>query len=168
MNKPTGQTDATLFSLPSDLEVVSQRVLDAPRELVFKIYTDPQHIPHWWGPRYLTTTVEQMDVQPGGAWRFVQRDPQGNVYAFYGVYREVTPPEKLVSTFGFEAMAGHELVETALFEDLGGKTRLTVTSRYQSKEDRDGMVNSGMESGVNESWDRFAELLAVVARVNPG
>jgi uncharacterized protein YndB with AHSA1/START domain len=156
-------TNPSVISLLSDVEIATQHVFDAPRELVFKIYTDPASIPQWWGPRYLTTTVEQMEMKPGGAWRFVQRDQAGNVYVFSGVYREIVPPEKVVNTFEFEELAGHRIVETAVFEDLGDKTRLRVTSLFQSKDDRDGMIASGMETGMTESWERLAELLARAA-----
>jgi uncharacterized protein YndB with AHSA1/START domain len=85
-------TGALTVTTPSDREIVMTRVFDAPRELVFKAYTDPSLIPQWWGPRGFTTTVDQMDVRPGGVWRFVQRGPDGSEYAFNGVYREIAPP----------------------------------------------------------------------------
>ncbi len=150
---------ATTFTTPSDRETRMTRVFDAPRELVFQAHTDPNHVPHWWGPRHLTTTVETMDVRPGGAWRIVQRDPEGNEYAFRGEYREVVPPERLVYTFEFEGMPGHIVVETVTFEERDGKTTVTSTGLFESVEDRDGMLESGMESGATESWDRLAELL---------
>jgi uncharacterized protein YndB with AHSA1/START domain len=135
-----------------------ERVFDAPRELVFKAYTDPNLIPKWWGPRRYTTTVDKMDVKVGGAWRFVQRDA-GHEYAFNGEYREIAPPERLSYTFEFEGLPGHVLLETVTFEERDGQTKVTVTSRFQSAEDRDGMLHSGMEQGANESQDRLAELL---------
>src|SRR5690349_13129153 len=137
-----------------NLEHTMERVFNAPRELVFKVYTDPQLVPQWWGPRGITTTVEAMDVQPGGAWRYVQHSPDGT-YAFFGEYREVVVPERLVYTFEFEGMPGHIIVDTLTFEDLGGKTRLTTTSLFQSPEDLAGMLSTGMEAGANESWDRL-------------
>jgi uncharacterized protein YndB with AHSA1/START domain len=148
--------------MPSDREIVMTRVFDAPRELVFKVCTDPTLIPQWWGPRILTTTVDKMDVRPGGVWRFVQRDPGGNEFAFNGEYREIVPPARIVQTFEFEAMPGHVVLETVTFEDHDGKTKLTVTSLFQNVEDRDGMLQSGMEAGATESHDRLAELLAKV------
>lgn len=102
---------------PSDREIVMTRVFHAPRELVFKAYTDPDLIPQWWGPRRFITTVDKMDVRPGGAWRYLQRGPDGNEYGFNGVYRELVPPERLVSTFEFEGMPGHVVLDTATFED---------------------------------------------------
>ena len=155
----SGLTVAT----PSDREIVMTRVFDAPRELVFRAYTDPEAIPLWWGPRRLTTTVVEMDVRPGGAWRFVQRDADGNEYGFHGVYREIVPPERVVSTFEFEGMPGHVAVDTVTLEEHDGKTTLTTRSLFDTVEDRDGVLQSGMESGAAESMDRLAELLATMA-----
>jgi uncharacterized protein YndB with AHSA1/START domain len=104
----------------------------------------------------------EMDLRPGGAWRFVLRGPDGNDYGFRGVYREITPPERLVQTFEFEGMPGHVSLETATLEEQDGKTKLTVTCLYQSVEDRDGHANSGMEAGMRESHDRLAELLSTL------
>ena len=150
----------TAVTTPSDREIVSERVFDAPRERVFAAYTDPQLIPRWWGPRGATTIVDQMDVRPGGAWRFVSRDSNGSETGFRGTYREVTPPERIVQTFEWEGMPGHVLVETATFEDLGGRTKVTTTSLFHTPEERDGMLASGMERGLTETHDRLAELLA--------
>lgn len=140
-------------------EIVATRTFDAPRELVFAVTVDPKMISRWWGPKILKTTVERMDVWPGGAWRFVQRDPEGNEYAFNGRYREVAPPERLVQTFEFEGMPGHVSVETATFEERDGKTLLTETAVFASAEERDAMLNSDMEKGWSESHDRLAALL---------
>lgn len=155
----TSSENATTFTKPSEREVGMSRVFDAPRELVFEAYTDPKHIPHWWGPRGYTTIVDQMDVRPGGRWRYINRAPDGAEYAFNGEYREIVPPARLVSTFEFEGMPGHISIDTATFDEVDGKTLVTVTSLFQSAEDRDGMLESGMESGATESWDRLAELL---------
>jgi uncharacterized protein YndB with AHSA1/START domain len=150
---------ATTFATPSDREFTMTRVFDAPRELVFAAHIDPQHVPNWWGQRNSTTIVDVLDARPGGAWRFVQRDPEGNEYAFRGEFREVVPPERLVYTFEFEGMPGHIVVDTITFEEHVGKTTILATSLFNSVEDRDGMLESGMESGATESWDRLAELL---------
>jgi uncharacterized protein YndB with AHSA1/START domain len=147
------------LSFPSDRELVSRRVLDAPRALVFKAYTDPALIPQWWGPRKYTTVVDKMDLRPGGVWRYVQRDAEGNEFAFNGVYREVVPPERLVSTFEFEGVPGHIVVDTLTLEERDGKTILTAHSRFENAEDLKGMVDSGMESGWNESLERLQEVL---------
>jgi uncharacterized protein YndB with AHSA1/START domain len=152
-------TGALTVTTPSDREIAMTRVFDAPRELVFKAYTDPSRIPQWWGPKGFTTTVDQMDVRPGGVWRFVQRGPDGSEYAFNGVYREIAPPQRIVSTFEFEGMPGHVSVETLTLEEHTGKTKVTSMSLFQTVEDRDSMLQSGMEAGAAETYDRFAELL---------
>jgi uncharacterized protein YndB with AHSA1/START domain len=153
-------TKLNLIAEPGKQEIVMTRVFDAPRELDFKAHTDPKLIPQWWGPRRFTTTVERMDAKMGGIWRFVQQDANGNEYAFHGVYHEVASPERLVQTFEFEGMPGHVLLETATFEEFEGKTKLTSRSVFQSVEDRDGMLQTDMEEGAAESWNRLAELLA--------
>ena len=136
------------------------RVFDAPRELVWKVCTDPELVPRWWGPRYLTTTVDKMEVKVGGVWRYIQKDAEGNEYAFNGVYKEVKAPERLTYTFEFEPMAGHISLETVTFEALpDGKTRIATTTSFDTLEDLEGMLQSGMEGGAVESWDRLEELL---------
>jgi len=101
-----------------------------------------------------------MDLKPGGVWRFVQRDSSGEEYAFNGVYREIVSPERLVYTFEFEGMPGHVMLETVTFEEYDGKTKFTDKSVFRTVEDRDGMLESGMEEGATETMDRLAELLA--------
>jgi uncharacterized protein YndB with AHSA1/START domain len=102
-----------------------------------------------------------MDVQAGGLWRYVQRDQQGNEFAFHGVYHSITAPEQVIDTFEFEGMPGHVILETMILESQAdGTTRVTVSSVFQSVADRDGMLSSGMAEGANESYDRLAELLA--------
>lgn len=100
-----------------------------------------------------------MDVRVGGVWRYVQQDKDGNEHAFHGEYRELVEPEKIVYSFIYEPMPDHTVIDSAILENLGGKTRVTVTSTFDSKEARDGMLESGMEGGATETWDRLAELL---------
>ncbi|MHC1754144.1 MAG: SRPBCC family protein [Methanosarcina sp.] len=152
-------TKTNFIAEPGKQEIVMTRVFDAPRELVFKACTDPNLIPQWWGPKYLTTTVDRMDVKQGGIWRFIHHDADGNKYAFHGVYHEIMSPERLIYTFEFEPVPGHVSLETATFEEHDGKTKLTDRSVFQTIEDRDGMLQSGMEEGAVETWDRLAELL---------
>lgn len=144
---------------PGKQEIISSFIFDAPRDLVFHKRIDPTLIPKWWGPRVFTTTVDKMELRPGGIWRFVQKDTGGNEFAFHGVYHEITPPERIISTFEFEGMPGHVMLETSIFTEHKGSTKITTTSVFQSVEDRDGMYKSGMEEGVAESMDRFAKLL---------
>ena len=140
-------------------EIIITRTFDAPRELVFKVMTEQKYIPEWWGPRYLTTIVDKMELRPGGIWRFVQHDADGNEHSFHGVYHEIKSPERLVYTFEYEGAPGHVMLETITLEDKNGKTLFTDLSVFQSVEDRDGMIQSGMEDGANETMERLEELL---------
>ena len=144
---------------PGKQDIIIRRTFAVPRERVFKALTDPGSIPKWWGPGSLTTTVDRMEVKPGGLWRFVQRDPEGNEFAFHGVYHESAPPRRLVYTFEWEGMPGHVSLETITLEERDGKTETTDKVVFQSVEDRDGMLQSGMEEGAKESMDRMEALL---------
>ena len=148
-----------LVAEPGSHAILMTRDFNAPRELVFRAFTDPSLIPQWWGQRTSTTMVDKMEVKKGGLWRYIQREADGSEYAFNGVYHEIVKPERIVYTFEFELMAGHVLLETLTFEERGGKTTVTDLLVFQSVEDRDGMIQSGMEQGSDESWDRFEELL---------
>ncbi|MEO8688521.1 MAG: SRPBCC family protein [Solirubrobacteraceae bacterium] len=154
---------AATITTPTDRVIHIERVFDAPRDRVFAVYTDPELIPEWWGPRGTTAIVDQMDVRTGGSWRFVMRDADGGETGFRGTYREITPPERIVQTFEWEGMPGHVSVETAVFEDLGDRTKVITTSIFHTTEERDGMLNSGMEGGLNETYARLDELLARLA-----
>jgi uncharacterized protein YndB with AHSA1/START domain len=163
MNQNTEEARAgtTKVTKPSDREVRSERTFDAPRDRVWAAYTDPELIPQWWGRANETTTVDKMDLRPGGEWRFVDGDPDSGEKAFKGTYREVTPPGRIVQTFCWETMPDHVLVETVTFEDLGDdRTKVTSTSLFDTRQERDGMLQSGMETPQTDSTDRLAELLA--------
>ena len=145
---------------PGKQELTVTCVIDAPRHLVWKAYTDSNLIPQWLGPMLFTNTVDQMDVRPGGMWRFVHRDADGVAYAFRGVYHLVNEPNQLVYTLEFEGLPGHVLLDTVTFKDQGeGKTLLTDQSVFQSVQDRDGMIKGGMEKAASDSMLRLAELL---------
>jgi uncharacterized protein YndB with AHSA1/START domain len=154
-----GNTSALTVTLPSDREIVLTRVFDAPRALVFEAYTTPEHLRHWWGPRGHTLPICEMDFRPGGRYRMVSRDPDGNEFAFRGEYREIVPPERLVQTFEFEGMPGHIAVETLTMAEKDGRTTVTTRSVYDSPQDRDAVLQSGMERGAAETLDRLAEYL---------
>jgi uncharacterized protein YndB with AHSA1/START domain len=154
-------TKTNTIAEPGKHELIMSRMFDAPRELVFTTMTDPALIPQWWGPKRLTTVVDQMDVRAGGLWRYVQRDQQGNEFAFHGVYHSITVPERVIDTFEFEGMPGHVILETMTLEaQADGTTKVTISSVFQSVADRDGMLSSGMQAGADESYDRLDQLLA--------
>jgi uncharacterized protein YndB with AHSA1/START domain len=155
-----GPRKTVLIAQPDKPFTILTRVFDAPRSLVFEAYTKAEHIEKWWGLRRTKTVVDKLDVRPGGLWRFVEHEKDGTVHAFNGEFREVVPQERIVSTFEYEPMPGHMSVNTTLFEDLAGKTKVTITSIYASMEDREGMISSGAEMGANESWDQLEELLS--------
>lgn len=147
---------------PGKQEIIITREFDAPRELVFKAFTDPELYTQWLGPREFIMILERFEPRNGGSWRYIHKDPDGNEYAFHGVNHEVTAPERIIGTFEFEGLPEkvHVVLETARFEELpDNRTKLTSQSVFQSVEDRDGMLQSDMEEGVNDSYDRLAELL---------
>ena len=152
-------TTATI-STPAEREIRVERFFDAPRDRVFAAFTDPALVPEWYGPHGTTTIVDEMDVRAGGKWRFVMRGPDGSETAFRGVYREVTAPERIVQTWEWEGMPGHVSIEIAEFEDLGDRTRFLGTTLFHTPEERDGMLASGMEGGMNETYERLDALLA--------
>lgn len=155
------QRHRTTVTTPSDTEIVIEREFDAPRELVWKAYTDVELLPEWLGPREMTMTVDHFDLRPGGSYRFTHRDPSGNEFVFFGEIRRVEEPTLIERTFAWEGMPGKESLDRAEFHELdGGRTKLVVISVFESKEDRDGMLQSGMERGVSDSYDRLDEVFA--------
>jgi len=151
---------SSLTAEPGQHSIVATRIFNAPRALVFKVMTDPDSIPQWWGPRGLTTTVDKMEPRSGGSWRYVQHDAEGNEYAFHGVYHSVEAPERTIATFEWEGLPGHVALDTTLYEDYEGGTKMTAISVFQTVEDRDGMFQSGGQEGGNETYERLEELLA--------
>lgn len=157
------ENQTRIVAEPGKQEMRITREFDAPRALVFQAHTDPELFAQWIGPRGFTTQIETFEARYGGRWRHVQRDPDGNEYAFHGVFHEVLAPERIIQTFEFEGLpeAGHVILDTMQFEALpGNRTRLTAHSAFQSVEDRDGMMAEGMEEGVEDSYPRLDELLA--------
>ena len=144
---------------PGKLDLISTVVLDAPRELVFKCYTDPKLFVQWWGPARYENIVEKFDARSGGEWRVVQRGADGAEFGFHGVNHTVQAPEMICQTFEYEGVPGHVALQTATFEALGNKTKITAQIVFQSVMDRDGMVASGMKSGADESMERLQALL---------
>jgi uncharacterized protein YndB with AHSA1/START domain len=143
-----------------NLTIKYSRVFNAPRELVWKVYTEKEYIPQWWGWRTSTTTVDKYDFVVGGEWRLVSVDGDAT-HAYKGVFKEIVPNEKFTWTFIYEPIGDdHELTESNIFEDVeGGKTKVSNISVYNTLDDLEGMVDSGFEGGANESLDRMAEIL---------
>jgi uncharacterized protein YndB with AHSA1/START domain len=146
---------------PSAQEIRMVRMFDAPARLVFEAMTTPEHVKRWWGRLGdgYSVPVCEIDLRVGGAWRFVNRHPKGEA-AFYGEYREITPPHRLVFTEIFEPEPDGVSVVTTEFTEVGGKTRMTVTARYESSEVRDVVMGTGMAKGAAISYDRLEDLLA--------
>lgn len=151
-------TKRETITLPSDREIRIERVFDAPRERVWKAMTDPKLVAQWWG-RGNELVVERMEVERGGHWRFVEHAPSGT-HGFEGRYREVTPPERLVQTFEWDGMPGYVVLETMTLEVLPGqRTKVVNVSLFHTTEERDGMLKSGMEEGLAQSYAALDGLL---------
>jgi uncharacterized protein YndB with AHSA1/START domain len=154
--KNTGSLKVTT---PTDREIVLTRVFDAPRNLVFDAFSKPELLKRWFGPRGWSLVTCDVDLRVGGGFRFVMRGPDGKDMGMRGTYRELAPPERSVHTESFDDYPGESQV-TAVFTEEDGKTTLTATILYPSKEVRDIVIKSGMEHGAAESYDKLAELLA--------
>jgi uncharacterized protein YndB with AHSA1/START domain len=154
-------SDSFKVTTPSDREIRLTRLFDAPAQLVFDMMTKPEHVEHWWGrlSEGYSVPVCEVDLRVGGRWRFVNRHPRGEA-AFYGEYREITPPSRLVFTEIFEQFPDSVSVVAADFSEEDGKTRLTVTVSYPSTEVRDMVMASGMARGAGISYDHLEALLA--------
>jgi uncharacterized protein YndB with AHSA1/START domain len=150
----------TFTAEPGKQELVITRLFDAPPEKVFKAISDPALIPQWWGPRKYVTIVDKMDFKEGGRWRFINRDSSSAEFAFHGMYHAIAVAERVVQTFEFEGMPGHVSLETMTLERRGSQTLMTAHSVFQSVADRDGMIQGDMEAGVNETYDRLADVVA--------
>jgi uncharacterized protein YndB with AHSA1/START domain len=161
----TVNSESFKVTTSSDREIRLTRLFNAPRRLVFDAMTKPEHVKQWWGclGAGYSVPVCEIDFRPGGAWRFVNRHPKGEV-AFHGEYREITPPSRLVFTEIFEQFPDSVSVVTTEFSDEDGKTRLTVTVRYPSLEIRDTVIASGMSKGAGISYDRLEDLVAELQR----
>jgi uncharacterized protein YndB with AHSA1/START domain len=160
---PETSVGATTLTTPSDREIVMSRVVEAPLGLVFEAHTSCEHLPHWMlGPEGWTMPVCEIDLRPGGAYRFGWRGADGAEMAITGVYKEVAPPERLVSTesWGYD---WPETLNTLTLSETDGKTTITSTILYPSKEARDAALETGMKEGASTSFDRLAEYLRTLA-----
>ena len=157
----TAPERALTLTTPSDREIRIERIFDAPRDRVWRAFTEPELIAQWWG-RGKKLVVERMEVKRGGHWRFVVQNPK-SVEGFEGRYREVTPPERIVWTAEWDGMPGYVAVDTVTFEDLAdGRTKMVNTSLFFSTEDRNGALSSPMEKGLNESYAVLDRVLAAL------
>ncbi len=151
---------STNVQTPTDTTIIMSRTFDAPRELVFACHTESEHLRHWWG-RGNPLDVEQ-DFTVGGKWRFVEH-ADGQEHAFRGEYKAIDPPHGFTQTFEYEPMAGHILTEEYVFSEEGGRTTVTSTSTFAGQEDRDGMLQSGMEDGAEQSYQALDDYLRKLA-----
>lgn len=154
-------TMKAIVTTPAEREIRIERIFNAPRDRVWRAFTDPKLVAQWWG-RGNKLVIERFEVERGGHWRFVEHSSEG-VHGFEGRYSEVTPPERIVQTFEWDGMPGHVALETVTLEDLGdGRTKIVNTSLFHTAEDRDGMLQSGMEGGLNESYAALDRVLAAM------
>jgi uncharacterized protein YndB with AHSA1/START domain len=156
----------TIVAEPGTQRIEITREFAAPAALVFRAFTEPELLTRWLGPRRLTMEIERFEARDGGSWRYIHRDEAGNEYGFHGVFHGAPSLDGIVQTFEFEGWPGHVSLESMTFEERDGKTLVRQNSVYQSVADRDGMVESGMETGLNEGFERLDEVLAdmLVAR----
>ena len=155
----TNKTGLTTYATPNDREVVVTRVVDAPRRTVFEAWTNPRHIPQWLiGPDGWTMPVCEVDLRPGGAWRYVYRKSSGAEMVMGGTFREIVPPERLVSTESWGA-DWPETVNTMVLTESAGQTTITLTITYPSKEARDAALQTGMKEGSELSFARLDQFV---------
>jgi uncharacterized protein YndB with AHSA1/START domain len=161
MSTATQSARKATVTTPTDREIRIERVFDAPRDRVWRAFTDPKLIVQWWG-RGNKLVIEKFEVERGGHWRFVEHGPEGK-HGFEGRYREVTPQDRIVQTFEWDGMPAYVIVETIEFTDLGdGRTKVLNVSLFHTTEERDGMLQSGMEEGLNQSYAALDRLLATL------
>jgi uncharacterized protein YndB with AHSA1/START domain len=154
-------TNTTTVDAPANTPFIDTvRDFDAAPERVFRAFTDPELVAKWLGPRNYVITIDTFDARPGGRYRYIHTDTEGNQFAFRGVFHDVQAPLTIIQTFEFEGYPGQVSIESMNFEDLGGRTRISQHSVFPSVESRDMIVASGMEGGLKESMDRLEELLA--------
>ena len=153
---------ATL-TLPTEEQILITREFDAPRELVYRAWTEPDLVRRWWHANRGEMTVCDIDLRVGGAWRYVMVTPDGTEVAFHGEFREIAPNERIVQTEVFEGFPDAGAVETLEFEDLDGRTRVTMLVQHERPEHRDAHVNSGMEDGLQDALDLLEQVAQSLA-----
>jgi len=153
-------TEMQITAAPGVPQVLTSRTFDAPRELVYRAFTEPDLLAQWLGPRRYRMTIDRFDLRDGGTWRYVHSDDAGNAFGFHGVFHGEASPDGIVQTFEFEGAPGHVSMDTVTFEEADGRTTVRTNSLFQSVEARDAMVGSGMASGMSEGYERLEDLLA--------
>jgi uncharacterized protein YndB with AHSA1/START domain len=153
-------TEMKVTAEPGVPQVLTERAFDAPRELVYRAFAEPDLLVQWLGPRRLTMTIDRYDLRDGGTWRYLHADDDGNTYGFHGVFHGEPSLEGSVQTFEFEGAPGHVSLDTVVFEERGGGTIVRTNTVFQSVEDRDAMVGAGMADGMNEGYERLDDVLA--------
>jgi uncharacterized protein YndB with AHSA1/START domain len=147
---------------PGIPQILIEREFDAPRDLIYRAWTEPELLKQWLGPRGYTMEIDRYDPRDGGTWRYVHRDEQGNAYGFHGVFHGDPSPDRIVQTFEFEGAPGSVSLDTLTLEERDGRTLARTNSVFQSIEARDAMIASGMEHGVNDGYERLDELIATL------
>jgi uncharacterized protein YndB with AHSA1/START domain len=151
----------TRIDVPTGVPFIEmEREFDAPRDLVYQAYTDPELLVQWLGPRKYRMTIDKYDLRDGGQWRYIHSDDAGNAWGFHGVFHGPPTPERMVQTFEFEGAPGNVALDELTLEERDGRTIARTHSVYQTLEARDAMVAGGMADGVNDGYDRLDELLA--------
>ena len=153
-------TALQVTATPGVPQVLTSRTFDAPRDLVFRAFSEPELLVQWLGPRQYTMTIDRYDFRDGGSYRYVHADDAGNAFGFHGVFHGDPSPDAMVQTFEFEGAPGNVSMDTVTLEEHDGKTTVRTNSLFQSVEARDAMVQSGMADGMGEGYDRLEELLA--------
>ncbi len=161
MSAATKSAHKSTVTTPTDREIRIERIFDAPRDRVWSAFTDPKLLAQWWG-RGNKLVIEKFELERGGHWRFVEHGPEGK-HGFEGRFREVTPKDRIVQTFEWDGMPAYVIIETLELNDLGdGRTKVVTVSLFHTSEERDGMLQSGMEEGLNQSYEALDKLLATL------
>ena len=148
---------------PGVPQALTTRAFDAPRELVYRAFSEPDLLVRWLGPRKYTMTIDRFDLRDGGTWRYVHADDSGNAFGFHGVFHGEPSLEGIVQTFEFEGAPGHVSMDTVTFEEGAGRTIVRTNSVFQSVQARDAMVEAGMADGMREGYERLEDLLPSLA-----
>jgi uncharacterized protein YndB with AHSA1/START domain len=154
-----------LTAEPGSHQILITREFDAPRQLIFRAWTEPQLVKQWLGPRRLEMIIDKYDVRDGGSYRYIHREPDGTEYGFHGVFHGDPSPDGMVQTFEFEGAPGHVSLDTLRMEERDGKTVVHINSVHQTVESRDATLASGMATGLEEGFQRLEEVLATMAPV---